>query len=228
MSEENLDNSRGTILETARKIISLGPICDSCLGRQFAMLSTGLTNSERGRSIKTVLAMQASESDEKALQEELASSFRPARLKLGREGEEDARCTVCLGGMMPENLESWAEKAAHALGGREYSTFVVGTKMSGLLAENEELLLTDGGAKYAEPFKSELNREVGKRLSLKVGKQVSLKSPDVVVHLNLAADEVELQISSDLHSRALQKIFARNSSNQMALSRMSRSRMLSM
>ena len=99
MSEENLENPKEVILETARKIISLGPICDNCLGRQFAMLSTGLTNAERGRSIKTVLSMQASAVDEKVLQEELAPSFRPARLKLGRKDEEDARCTVCLGGM---------------------------------------------------------------------------------------------------------------------------------
>jgi tRNA U54 and U55 pseudouridine synthase Pus10 len=37
MSEEN---PKEEILETARRIIGLGPICDSCLGRQFAMLST--------------------------------------------------------------------------------------------------------------------------------------------------------------------------------------------
>jgi len=42
------------------------------------MLSTGLTNAERGRSIKTVLAMQASAVEDKALLEELApSSGRP-------------------------------------------------------------------------------------------------------------------------------------------------------
>jgi len=51
MSEEHQERPKESILETARRIIGLGPICDSCLGRQFAMLSTGLTNAERGRSI---------------------------------------------------------------------------------------------------------------------------------------------------------------------------------
>jgi tRNA pseudouridine synthase 10 len=193
LSEEN---SKEEILETARRILSLGPICDSCLGRQFAMLSTGLTNIERGRSIKTVLAMQASASEDKAMLEELAPTFRPARLKLGRKDEEDARCSICLGEMRPENLERWAAKAVEALQGREYSTFLVGTKMSGLLAENEELLLADGGSKHAEPFKSELNREVGKLIAAKTGKLADLKSPDVVVHLNLEKGEVELQVAS--------------------------------
>lgn len=196
MSSENQENPVENILETAKRIVALGPICDNCLGRQFAMLSTGLTNAERGRSIKTVLAMQASAADDKALQEELAPSFRPARLKLGRKNEEDAACTICLGEMRPEKLEAWAEKAAAAMQGREYATLLVGTRMSGLLAENEELLLADGGSRHAEPFKSELNREVGKRLSAKTGKQVSLKSPDVVVHLNLESGDVDLQIAS--------------------------------
>jgi tRNA pseudouridine synthase 10 len=193
MSEES---SKEDILETARRIASLGPICDSCLGRQFAMLSTGLTNVERGQSIKTVLAMRACADEDKAMQEALASAFRPARLKLGRKDEEDARCSVCLGEMRPENLDAWASRAAKALEGREYGTFVVGTKMSGLLAENEELLLADGGSKHAEPFKSELNREVGKRLATLTGKQASLKNPDIVVHLNLGTGEVELQVAS--------------------------------
>jgi tRNA pseudouridine synthase 10 len=140
--------------------------------------------------------MQASADEDKAMQEALASAFRPARLKLGRKDEEDARCSVCLGEMRPENLDAWAAKAADALQGREYATFVVGTKMSGLLAENEELLLADGGSKHAEPFKSELNREVGKRLAALTGKEASLKSPDVVVHLNLGIGEVELQVAS--------------------------------
>src|SRR5512137_2463650 len=193
---ENLENPQDNILDTARKIIRLGPICDSCLGRQFAMLSTGLTNEQRGRSLKTALAMQASADDDRALQEELAPSFRSARLKLGRKDEEDARCTVCLGEMAPSKLDAWAEKAAIALAGREIETLVVGTKMSGLLAENEELLLADGGSTHAEPFKSELNREVGKLIAAKTGKQAALKNADIVFHLNLSEGEVELQIAS--------------------------------
>lgn len=187
---------KDNILATARRIIGLGPICDSCLGRQFAMLSTGLTNAQRGLSLKTVLAMQAQAAEDKGLLEELAPSFRPARLRLGRKDEEDARCTVCLGVMAVEKLDAWTEKAAEALRSWEYATLLVGTRMSGLLAENEELLLADGGSKHAEPFKSELNREVGKRLSARTGKQVDLKSPDVIVHLNLEKGEVELQVAS--------------------------------
>ncbi len=191
----NSDNTKEDILETARRIIKLGPICDSCLGRQFAMLSTGLTNAERGRSIKTVLAMLGSSVDDKALLEDLSPSSRSARLKLGLKDEEP-KCWVCLGEMMPENLTRWADKAIQALKGWDYDTFLVGTKMSGLLAENEELLLADGGSQHAEPFKSELNREIGKLIAARTEKQANLKEPDIVVLLNLEKSEIELQVAS--------------------------------
>jgi len=192
----SIENSKEGILATARTVLTLGPICDNCLGRQFAMLSTGLTNRERGSAIKIVLAMEAAALTDTSLLDDLAPSFRSARLSIGRKDEEDARCSVCLGEMKPENLNRWADRALEALREMEYSTFLVGTKMSGLLAENEELLLADGGSTHAEPFKSELNREVGKLVAAKTAKQVQLKKPDVVVHLNLDKSEVELQVAS--------------------------------
>jgi tRNA pseudouridine synthase 10 len=192
----NQESLQGDIQAAAKRILKLGPICNSCLGRQFAMLSTGLTNVERGHAIKTVLAMEAAASKDEPLLEELALSFRSARLSLGRKNEEDARCSVCLGEMRPENLGRWVDRAVQALSEWEYSTFLVGTKMSGLLAENEELLLADGGSIHSEPFKSELNREVGKLTVAKTGKQVDLRNPDAVVHLDLDRGEVELQVAS--------------------------------
>jgi tRNA pseudouridine synthase 10 len=190
------ENNRDEILDTAKRIVKLGPICDSCLGRQFAMLSTGLTNTERGKAIKTVLAMQATSYNDLELLEDLAPCSESARLSLGRKDEEDERCWVCLGEMETESLEAWADRAAAALKGLEYSTFLVGTRMSGLLAENEELLLADGGSSHAEPFKSELNREVGKLIASKTGRKTDFEHPDVVVHLLLDRELVELQIAS--------------------------------
>jgi tRNA pseudouridine synthase 10 len=155
-----------------------------------------LTNVERGRALKIALAMQASASGDTSLLENMASSFQPARQKLGRKNEDDARCSVCLGEMDHENLARWAERATEALRDWEFSTFLIGTKMSGLLAENEELLLEDGGSGHAEPLKSELNREVGKLVAERTKHQADLKKPDIVLHLNLDKGIVELQVAS--------------------------------
>lgn len=186
-----------SIIRTALKIIRLGPICDSCLGRQFARLSTGFTNQERGRTIKSFLAMAADLAgiEGQSVLKDLAPSFRPARLRLREEGE-DQSCWVCLGLMEPARLGKLAASALNELERIEYGTFLVGTYMSGLLAENEELLLADGGSGQAEPMKSELNREVGKLIAARTGKAADLQSPDVVVHLNLAEGRAQLQINS--------------------------------
>ena len=188
------------ILETAKKIIHEGPICDHCMGRQFAKLSTGLTNDERGRAIKLALAMDgdriSKDDADDTILTELSPSSRYARMSSGNGGDvgNDEECWVCLG--LFNNLDVWADRAAAVLEGFEYSTFLVGTKMSGLLSENEEILWTESGATHAEQFKSELNREVGKLIAAKVGKEVEFKQPEILVTLDLAKEEVLLQVRS--------------------------------
>ena len=201
MSADQMEKDEGgrsiaDLSEVARRILRLGPICDSCLGRQFAMLSTGLTNAERGRAIKTFLSMAGSlDESGRDILEELAQSSKSARLKLGMAGEPE-RCWVCLGEMEPERLDRCAELAERELCHIEHGTFLVGTKMSGLLAENEELILADGGSRHAEPMKSELNREVGKRIAERTGKTTSFSSPDVLLVLNLEEGRVNVQVAS--------------------------------
>ncbi len=161
---EALENAE--IITAARAIINEGPICDNCLGRQFAKISTGLTNEKRGEIVRSVLE---------------------AELKEGK-------CWLCNG--LFENFEAWVLKALETLKGYEFDSFLVGTKVSGMLLENEELLWEIAGAAYAEPLKAELNREVGKRIEHETGKIADFDRPDLVVILNLVTEAVELQINS--------------------------------
>lgn len=156
-------------IEIARKVTKEGPICDHCLGRQIAKISSGLSNERRGKILKEVLR---------------------------EKGEElkEGKCWVCNG--LFEHLEYWVSKALEKLKDYEFDSFLVGTKVSGLLLENEELLWEIAGASYAEPLKAELNREVGKRIEHETGKIVDFKLPDVVVILNLWTETVELQVKA--------------------------------
>jgi len=65
-----------------------------------------------------------------------------------------------------------------------------------LIAENEEMVWSDLSLAEPEPFKSEVNREVGKAVSARIGKTVDFKKPDVVVILDLSAGSTEVQINS--------------------------------
>src|SRR5690606_17624585 len=76
------------------------------------------------------------------------------------------------------------------------STFLVGTKVSGLLSENEEILWAEVGTAYAEQLKTELNREIGRRIAEKVKKDVDVENPDITITLDLAKNKLELQIRS--------------------------------
>jgi len=173
--------SQMTILEIARSILHQGSICDHCLGRQFAKLSTGLSNDERGKAIKLVLAMEAGVEKDSGLLEELRKS-----------GE--ARCWVC--NSLFRHLDSWAERGVQALRDYEYDNFLVGTKVTGLLAENEEIIWAESGTTFAEPLKTELNREVGKRIEKTTGKKANLRKPQIVVLLDLENDRIELEVNS--------------------------------
>jgi tRNA pseudouridine synthase 10 len=196
------------VLEISKKILHEGPICDHCLGRQFAKLSTGLSNRERGQAVKLALVLEGdriykSENDDSLLNE-LVPCSEFARKTLKTEGE-DEQCWVCLDQF--KKLDFWAEEAARALEGLEYSTFLVGTKVSGLLSENEEMLWAEAGTAYAEQLKTELNREVGKRIAEKVNKDVDFENPDIVITLDLATNRFELQVRSVyVYGRYLKKV----------------------
>ena len=181
-----------TILDVARKIIKEGPICDHCLGRQFAKLSTGLSNDQRGAAVRLVLAMQAGAEKDTELQEELAKSAKTPQDPVFKYGEY--KCWVC--NNLFKHLDSWAEKAVHALSDYEYNNFLVGTKVTGLLAENEEIIWAESGTTFAEPLKTELNREVGKRVEKITGKRANLKKPQIVALLDLENDRIELEANS--------------------------------
>jgi tRNA pseudouridine synthase 10 len=48
------------ILEKTLSMLVRYPLCDTCLGRQFALLGHGIENSQRGRALKLSLTLQAS------------------------------------------------------------------------------------------------------------------------------------------------------------------------
>jgi tRNA pseudouridine synthase 10 len=162
------------VLAVARDALASGPLCDPCLGRLVADRSFGLTNRERGRGLRVALAL-ADDADFES---------------------PDEPCWVCEGEC--DRYDTWAERAATALRGYEVDTFQVGTRVPPLIEENDRLLREDAGLdpEAGELLKSELNREVGKRLGERTGTTVDFERPDVVVTCDLATDAVDVQVNS--------------------------------
>jgi tRNA pseudouridine synthase 10 len=185
---------------TAKEILQKGYVCDNCLGRQFGQLLSGMTNRERGRAIRTALALEYSlrpfpadksnfqgfrfrkDSGKKAAQP-------PSTGKLATQ-KEKAACSIC-GGLF-DSLGKWAEEAARKLKPLEFRTFVVSSSLSRQLVRREEELWEDVGIEHCEPMKSELNRELGKLVAERTGKEPDEKSPDVTILLDLEKNSLNV------------------------------------
>src|SRR3990170_380568 len=96
------------MLEKAQKILEKHPLCNNCLGRQFALLGYGVDNEKRGEALKLLLTMKAHQlalSKEKTgftLLETLASNgnFQPAMeifRKMKNKPVEAKPCYLCNG-----------------------------------------------------------------------------------------------------------------------------------
>ncbi|WP_266078482.1 tRNA pseudouridine(54/55) synthase Pus10 [Haladaptatus caseinilyticus] len=161
------------VLSAARRVIDEGPVCDACLGRQFADRSFGLSNSDRGHSLRVAVALEDDADFE----------------------EPNEECWVCEG--LTDDFEVYAEQVADALSDIDFETYQVGTRTPPLIEENEVLLrdLADLPEDTGELFKSEYNREVGKRVGALTDTEVDFERPDVLALLNLERGDVDVQIN---------------------------------
>lgn len=185
------------VLTTASRILVEGPICDHCIGRMFAKLSTGLSNDQRGAAIKLALALEydikRSETSDDTQLKLLAPSSIYARKTLGMK-DDDTKCWVCNG--LFQHIDTWTKRVITAMEGYEFDTFLIGTRPSGLLIENEEIVWATSGTRWAEPLKTEMNREVGKRVEARLKKKADLKNPHIVGLIDIAQEKVELEVRS--------------------------------
>jgi tRNA pseudouridine synthase 10 len=160
------------INEQVKSILAYGECCDHCLGRFFGKRSHGLSNDERGRGLKIALAIR--------------ENLPYAKFS--------GTCWVCSNFF--DAIPEWADRVVATVQGIEYSTFLIGCRVPPLIAENEEMVWSDLSLTESEPFKSEVNREVGKAVSARTGKMVDFKKPDIVVILDPASGSAEVQINS--------------------------------
>lgn len=188
------------ILEKSRNILKQKPLCDYCLGRQFAQLGTGTTNQRRGRSIKHFLLMEADkeikENKDTSLMKNLAKSFKRANLSLKRRGYEEVnkeKCYLC--DDLLQNIDFFAKKAIKKTSNLRFDTFLFGTKLGSKLTKKEEEFWAKHGSKHSESIKSDINREIGKKIERETDKIVDFENPDLVLLLDTEKQEIKLNIN---------------------------------
>ena len=143
-------------------------LCDHCLGRIFARVSTGLTNQQRGQIARAVL-----------------SSFSEG-------GRADGKCILCRD--LFDDMERYAEACFQRMNGYQFSTFLVGSTVHSNILENEKVLQERYGDR-GESLKKEFDRELGKILSSMTGKEFS-NDPDLYIHVDLRYDSISIKARS--------------------------------
>ncbi|MCK4555326.1 MAG: hypothetical protein KAT83_01855, partial [Candidatus Aenigmarchaeota archaeon] len=115
------------IKTVAMRILSTGYVCDHCLGRQFAQLLSGYSNDERGRIVRTALAMDLeNEEGTKSIDESNFSGIRFRKRKApSAEPKKPKDCTVCNG--IFTKINALAKRAVEETEDFEFNTFQIGT-----------------------------------------------------------------------------------------------------
>jgi tRNA pseudouridine synthase 10 len=192
------------ILEKAQKMLEKHPLCNHCLGRQFALLGYGLDNKKRGEALKLLLTLKGHQlalSKQKSgitLLKKLATngSFDMAGeilKRMGKKPGEKRQCFLCEGRF--NSINELVNSALKELDNYEFSSFLVGIELPTEAEEREDEFKAEFEVKHGESLRNEFSREIGKELSEVTEKTVDYKRPDVVILVKPFSGGVHLQVN---------------------------------
>jgi tRNA pseudouridine synthase 10 len=160
------------IKDTALEIIKItsGNICNRCLGRSFSTTIEGPGNLIRGEHLRKILE----DSNENI--------------------PKNSACYIC--NDLFNDLDNMIEKIVELIKTEDihFSNFLVGCRVDSEIIETEENIHNKLNLDV-ENIKKEINREIGKELSVKLSKEVEFDNPNLVLMVDFKKDTVETQIN---------------------------------
>lgn len=168
MSDPDIFDSSDERVSSTIEKLKTRDLCDHCLGRLVGKIGHGYSNDERGKFIRMGL-----------------------NFDLLPEGQ---KCHICES--LFDKTDQMANAVAQKLSEVDCETFSVGSRYDPAMLNREESVWSECGSEFAEPIKSEVNREVGKRVEKLTGRGVDTKIPDVTAIIDVNFFEVDLEIHS--------------------------------
>jgi tRNA pseudouridine synthase 10 len=192
------------ILQKVESLVTDLHFCNSCLGRQFGNLLSGLSNDKRGTALKILLLMnwehkhRLSQFETPPSSSLLSTDFPIGSVSVQRFLPEinsnSSSCAICNDLLSSMHLDKLADDAFQALNDYEFSTFLVGSQFSPTIINKEDTIRSTYNLEFGESIKSEFNREIGKRLlKLLPNTTVDFKAPSIVVTFELAHDKINIK-----------------------------------
>ena len=195
------------ILEKALSMLSKYPLCDHCLGRQFALLGYSIENNDRGKALKLCLTLQASDLNASDDAEGVKRLKILALNGFSREAQETLKhlkkrlpkkdvpttCFLCENKF--QHVNGLTQKALDAVADYEYTTFLVGIELPVVVEEREDEFKASFSVSYGESIRHEFGRLLGKRIAEATGKTAEYKKPDLAVIVNPFLEQVRVQVN---------------------------------
>jgi len=195
------------VLEKAYELLSKYPLCDHCLGRQFALLGYSMENDVRGQALKVSLTMQANEvaTAEKGnegierLKVLATNGFSAAaretlkHLKKPLPEQIDTKCYLCEGKF--QLVDGLVKKAQEALAEYEFATFLVGIELPIRVEEREDEFRAALNIQHGESIRHEFGRVYGKAIAKATCKEADYLKQDIVIVIDPFQEKVRLQVN---------------------------------
>jgi tRNA pseudouridine synthase 10 len=195
------------VLEKALEMLEKYPLCDHCLGRQFALLGRGIENSDRGKALKLSLTLQASAltQSKKAdgpknlkilaangFSREAAETIRQSKTRYPKKGRPK-KCFLCEGRF--QLLDGLIQKVLKEISHYEYTTFLVGVELPVAVEEREDEFKAAFEVGYGESVRHEFARLLGKKIEEQTGKTVEYRKPDMALIINPFTEDFKVQVN---------------------------------
>ena len=179
------------MIEDISKVLEKN-LCDHCLGRLYSRLLTGMTNEERGKAVRKFMAMMI---DAKVIDNPKIdfNNFHGLKFRNNETEIKKEECWLCSN--LFDRLDKFAESAVKKINKLEYNSFLVGSRINDDIFRKEEKLWELTGIELVESIKSEINRELGKKIYDLVEKPVNFKKPDILVVADFEKDKVNIQVN---------------------------------
>jgi len=196
-----------TPLEEALEMLERHPLCDHCLGRQFALLGHGIENNDRGKALKLSLTLQASAFNQSKNAEGLKNLKILATNGFSREAADTLRrlkkrisqksqprpCFLCENRL--QIIDDLVQKTLKKIANYEYTTFLVGVELPVAVEEREDEFKAVFAISYGESIRHEFGRLLGKKIEAQTDKTVEYRKPDMVLIINPFTEDVKIQVN---------------------------------
>lgn len=191
------------ITAKTRQMLEKTALCNRCLGQQFATLGFGIDNETRGEAIKLVLTMNghgralAGDKGGIKLLRTLSANgaFEIATnilRKLGARGRSGKPCFLCEERFRV--IDKLVNQAVDLLEKYEFTTFLVGVELPVEVEEREDEFRAKHKLGYGESMRNAFSREIGKKITLVIEKNVDYRKPDIVILINPFTERTTLQM----------------------------------